>query len=128
MDSLATTNAPTLNRRPSRVAAVLLGIAVLSIVWSFFIPHVLWRVPFAIIAAWGLWRRRRWAYILTLITGVIWTGTFMLLLPFLIVANPLVIWVSWLLWLVPTGLVLAACVVTSKKAGRDERAEWRLAG
>jgi len=114
--------------RPSRVAVLLLIIAVIGTVWVGPVPHVLYRVPLALVTAWGLWRCRRWAYLLVFINAAVWLLVFLSIVLFLLVAPPWVLWLQWLYWLVPTGLVVAVCVLMMSAAGRAERARWVLTG
>lgn len=123
---------PALARtRPSRVAVLLLTIPVIAMVWGgdpnplyALPPHVLYRVPLALVAAWGLWRCRRWAYLLVFINAAVWLLTFLFVVPLLLEYPPWELWVQWLNWLVPTVLVVAACVLMMSAAGRAERARW----
>lgn len=111
--------------RPSRIAVVLLLIAVIASVWQVGLsPHVIYRVPLALITAWGLWRCRRWAYLLVFINAAVWVLIFLSIVMFLLVDPPREIWYAWLYWLVPTGLVVSACLVMMSAAGRAERARW----
>lgn len=127
MSSLPPTSA--LERpRPSRIAVLLLIIAVLATAWIGPIPHVTYRVPLALITAWGLWRRWRWAYLLTFINAAVWILIFLSIAVFLLVAPPWVLWAQWLYWLVPTGLVVAVCVLMASKAGQAEREKWMRVG
>jgi len=113
--------------RPSRVAAILLIVASVVTLLPGLLPHVIYRVPLALFTAWGLWQRQRWAYVLTIITAVVWLLLFVGVLPFLLVDLPWVIWPAWLYWLGPTALVVTAWVRMRSAAGRAERASWRRA-
>lgn len=111
--------------RPSRIAVVLLVIAAIASVWQGgLLPHVIYRVPLALITALGLWRSRHWAYPLLFINAAVWVFVFLGIAMFLLVAPPWELWPAWLYWLVPTGLVVSACVLMMSAAGRAERARW----
>jgi hypothetical protein len=103
------------------------ALIVIAVVISLFagpLPHVIYRVPLALITVWGLWRARRWVYFVAWINAAVWLFIFIPIVPLLLVAAPWVLWLPWLYWIVPTTLVLAACVLMSTAAGRAERAKW----
>jgi hypothetical protein len=108
--------------RRSRISVLLLMIAVLISLTAGLIPHVIYRVPVALLTVWGLWYRRRWAYLLALVSAAVWLVRFVDVLPSLLVAPPWVLWPAWLYWIVPTALVLAACILMSTASGRAELA------
>jgi len=110
--------------RPSRVAAILIIAACVVTLLPGLLPHVIYRVPLALFTAWGLWQRQRWAYVLTIITAVVWLLLFVGVLPFLLVDLPWVIWPAWLYWLGPTALVVTAWLRMRSAAGRAERVTW----
>lgn len=114
--------------RPSRVGLLLLVIAVIATAWVGPVPHVIYRVPLALVTAWGLWRCRRWAYLLAFINAAVWLLAFLGSVRFLLVAPPWALWLQWLYWLVPTGFVVAVCVLMMSAAGRAERETWVRAG
>lgn len=73
-----------------RAAAVLFLIAALGTVLIGTFPpppHVVYRVPLALIAAWGLWNRSRWAFPVALIAAIVWLGLFFMILPFAFMAS-----------------------------------------
>jgi uncharacterized membrane protein (DUF2068 family) len=108
---------------------VLLLIAVIaSVLLGGLLPHVIYRVPLALVTAFGLWKRRRWAYRLAFINAAVWVLVFLSISMFLLVAPPWELWSAWLYWLVPTGLVVAVCVLMMSTAGRTERAGWPHGG
>ena len=110
--------------RRSRISVLLLIIAVLISLTAGLVPHVIYRVPLALLTVWGLWHRRAWAYPLALLNAVVWLVRFIVILPFLLVAPPWVLWPAWLYWIVPTALVLAVCILMATASGLAERAKW----
>lgn len=114
--------------RRSRVSAVLLIIAVLITIPLLLTPHVIFRVPIAIVTIIGLWRAQRWAFSLLWVTGAIWMLIFIAIMPFLFVAPPWELWRPWLFWLVPTALVVTACILMTTAEGKAERATWVQGG
>lgn len=114
--------------RVSRVSVALLLAAVLISLIAGPTPHVVYRVPLALLTAWGLWHQWRWVYPVALFNGAVWLLMFLVVTPFLLVAPPWVLWLPWLYWLLPTGLVVAVCVLMTTAAARAERAKWASAG
>jgi len=112
-------------RRPSRVAAVLLLIAAVAIILFGGGPHVLYRAPLALIAAWGFWQSKTWAFTLSVINAAIWLMVFFMIMPFLLVASPKELWLTWLYWLVTTGFALIPCIIMLTSTGRTEREAWK---
>ena len=110
--------------RRSRVSAVLLIIAVLITLVAFLTPHVIFRVPLAVVTIFGLWRARKWSYPMLWISGAIWLLFFVTIVPFLFVAPPWELWFMWLYWLIPTTLVITACILMTTAEGKAERAKW----
>lgn len=108
--------------RRSRIAAILLIIAVLITLTAFAAPHVVLRVPIVLVTIIGLWREKRWSYPLLWVSVVVWLLMLIAISPFLLIA---VLWIPWLYWGVPTILVIVACLIMTFSAGRAERATWK---
>lgn len=110
--------------RRSRISAVLLIIAVLITLPTFMTPHAILRLPLAIVTIVDLWKTRKWAFTLLWVTGAIWLLVFFTLAMFLLIAPPWELWLQWLYWLIPTSLVVTACVLMTTAAGKAELAKW----
>jgi len=125
-ESLNTASSKNEKKKPrrSRISALLLIIAVLITLPPILAPHVIFRVPLAVVTIIGLWNAQRWSYPLLWVTGVVWLLMFFIIAPFLLIAPPWVLWMPWIYWLIPTILVLTACVLMTKAKGRAERAGW----
>jgi hypothetical protein len=125
-ESLITASLKNEKKKPrrSRISALLLIIAVLITLPPLLAPHVIFRVPLAVVTIIGLWNVQRWAYPLLWVTGVVWLLMFFVIAPFLLIAPPWVLWMPWIYWLIPTILVLTACVLMTTAKGRAERAGW----
>lgn len=122
--STASLNNEKKKPRRSRISALLLIIAVLITLPPLLAPHVIFRVPLAIVTIIGLWYSQRWAYPLLWLTGVVWLLMLFVIAPFLLIAPPWVLWMPWIYWLIPTILVVTACVLMTTAKGRAERAGW----
>jgi hypothetical protein len=88
-------------------------------------PHVIDRVPLALVAALGLWMRRPWAFPVALIAALIWMWLTAGVLVFVLGDagppwEPGLIGV-WLYWGVPAALLIWAVVLLISRAGREER-------
>ncbi len=104
-----------------RAAAALFLVAIAETVSIGSVPHVIYRVPLASVAAWGLWKRKRWAFPVALMAAVVWMFVTLVVLPFLLIAPPWQLWRAWLYWGIPAALVIWAVVLLISRAGREER-------
>jgi hypothetical protein len=92
-------------------------------------PHVVYRVPLALVAAAGLWMRRRWAFPVALIAAMVWMLVTLPILLFVLgdAGPPWELGLArvWLYWGVPAALVLWAVVLLMSRGGREERRRAR---
>ena len=114
--------------RPSRVAALFLVFPAIALLLLGGGPHILYRAPLALLAAWGLWQSKTWAFTLSVVNAGVWLLVFFMVMPFLLIASPGELWLTWLYWLVSTGLVLISCIIMVMPSGRSERAAWKTNG